>query len=87
MEPIPLYSHTRIAKECEKLNVARMATCPACGNQVRPVKDPAAIPRDTEPGIAAATWVCPECDAILGVSEVNLLSSTAQWSTEDENSE
>lgn len=50
-----------------------MATCPACQEQVRPVIDPAATPEDAGWGIAAATWVCPKCEAILGVSEVDLL--------------
>ena len=50
-----------------------MATCPVCREQVSPLIDPDATPEGAGRGIAAATWVCPECDAILGVSEVDLL--------------
>lgn len=47
-----------------------MATCPNCAKKVTPEKDPQATPT-TGDGLAAVTWVCPECDVILSVSEVN----------------
>lgn len=51
-----------------------MATCPSCREQIRPVIDPEAVPTDGGRGVAAATWICPECDVILSISEVDLLS-------------
>lgn len=61
-----------------------MAKCPHCKEQIRPVSDAAALPEDSGYGISGITWVCPKCEVILGVSEVDFLwiannrDSTAQ---------
>lgn len=62
-----------------------MAYCPGCEEEVRPVLDPSATPKGTGEGIAAATWICQECSIILGVSEIDLLSSSTQNRTNIEN--
>lgn len=49
-----------------------MGACPHCGETIRPVIDQNATPHDGGLGIAGATWVCPECNTILSVSEVDL---------------
>jgi hypothetical protein len=49
-----------------------MATCPHCEAQIKPVRDCSATPRGSGSGIAGGTWVCPECDVILGVSEIGI---------------
>jgi phage terminase large subunit GpA-like protein len=50
-----------------------MAICPHCEEVVRPVIDEATTPDGGGKGVAGGTWVCPECDVILGVSEVDML--------------
>lgn len=50
-----------------------MAKCPYCGEKVRPVRDESATPKGTGDGISGSTWICPECETILGVSEVTVL--------------
>lgn len=50
-----------------------MAKCPGCDEHIQPVTDTAAVPDGGGRGISTVTWVCPECDIILGVSEVDLL--------------
>lgn len=49
------------------------AKCPHCGNGILPIRAESATPEGTGEGISASTWICPECNVILGVSEVNLL--------------
>lgn len=55
-----------------------MALCPRCNQRITPVSDPAATPAGGGFGITAMTWVCPICDVILGVTEVDLLSTARQ---------
>lgn len=50
-----------------------MAICPKCTKKIRPVIDPGATPEGGGIGISSVTWICPECEVILGVSEVDLL--------------
>lgn len=50
-----------------------MAICPQCTKEIRPVIDSGATPEDGGIGISSVTWVCPECEVILGVSKVDLL--------------
>lgn len=50
-----------------------MASCPHCQEVVRPVRDPTATPRGTGEGISGITWICPECDCILAISELDFL--------------
>jgi hypothetical protein len=35
--------------------------------------DEATTPGGRGKGVAGGTWICPECNAILGVSEVDML--------------
>lgn len=51
------------------------AVCPNCKKEIRPAINPAAAPENAGLGIAAVTWVCPECGVILGVSEVDFFTS------------
>lgn len=52
-----------------------MANCPHCGENIRPVRDDSAPPppEDGGEGVSGGTWICPECEAILSVSEKDFL--------------
>lgn len=50
-----------------------MAGCPHCGEDIRPVRDESATPEDSGEGISGGTWICPECETILSVSEIEFL--------------
>jgi hypothetical protein len=52
-----------------------MVHCPECKDQVRPVGAPSAPPKGSGIGISGITWVCPNCEVILGVSEVDFLET------------
>lgn len=50
-----------------------MAKCPYCHENIQPVRDESAKPEDTGEGISGETWICPECEAVLSVSELDVL--------------
>lgn len=50
-----------------------MAKCPYCNESIRPVRQESATPEGTGHGISASTWICPECEVILAVTEVDML--------------
>lgn len=50
-----------------------MAICPQCMKEIRPVIDSGATPESGGIGISSVTWVCPECEVILTVSEADFL--------------
>jgi uncharacterized protein with PIN domain len=49
-----------------------MANCPHCDGAIRPVRDESAAPAESGGGISGGTWICPECETILSVSEIDL---------------
>jgi phage terminase large subunit GpA-like protein len=49
-----------------------MANCPHCDETITPVRDRSATPDGSGDGISGGTWICPVCETILGVSEVDL---------------
>ena len=52
---------------------SEMAVCPQCERAIRPVIDEAATPDGDGECIAGGTWICPECETISGISEVDIL--------------
>jgi phage terminase large subunit GpA-like protein len=48
-----------------------MANCPHCDKTITPVRDCSATPEGSGDGISGGTWICPACETILGISEVN----------------
>lgn len=50
-----------------------MAKCPYCSEDIQPVRDESAKPKDTGEAIAGGTWICPECETVLSVSETDVL--------------
>lgn len=50
-----------------------MGKCPYCSEEIRPVRDESATPEESGEGVSGGTWICPACETILSVSEIDFL--------------
>lgn len=64
---------TRITGRSNNKQRGKMAKCPYCSENIQPERDKTAQPENTGEGIVGGTWICPECETVLSVSEIDVL--------------
>jgi DNA-directed RNA polymerase subunit RPC12/RpoP len=73
---------SRIQNYTGSVGMSEMAKCPHCGERITPKRDCSTTPDGSGDGISGGTRVCPECETILGISEVDFSNQCSEASAE-----